>query len=1852
MIKATSIALCMLLLATSVLGQAAVPTCGVSNVLGIASGVINLGAPSAPLAQDSYSLALTGFNLDLFAEVFSAFAIAGFQAASNQQYYSLVVDNIIFSNGNTQMNFTMLYTFNNIKTSWSKIKLSWLAVSTSFLTTNTATKMGQYIWAGSVGLSAPFSGLSGPVMTNSIFATQTAAMIASPECGYLNTSPPTFDVTCTNFVNARFITHLYVMGFQFNPSGQYALAASVLRNAGGQAVTDLDEALITADFVTGAAVSGPRMIINSFGSQLSYIKVGIVITTILDITTYPTANPTTFQYSGVYMNYTLYNVAQPIQRFDPNAVPLVNTAQQNYRFYSLLNTKYQIFGLSAFQIAALPTNMTVINYEVSFPDVNTVLLQTDNVNYLSGVRVSADNWNSLINTCTQTSVDMLNVKEKYLTSVPPIRVAVQNIYETSSKLDFTYWLSEQNALADLSQSVLFTNTLNFENFTAGMAYKIAITFADTLTGLPADTQVQYQVSVQGNVILNKVVTVPNPAPAGIPHIEVIETIGYIFTVSNPTITITLNIPRDVSVTPAPVARAMTTSMVITQYANAYDPVKDCCVQFCPKDNGVNVFTNPPTCVPCTAGLIYNSVAGRCQCQTGYYEVVQANTNSSQCYPCFAPLCQSCNVTSPTICNSCVTGAAVNNNSLCACTPGYYQNGALCTACPYKCLTCNVGTVCNVCSDNTTRSAANNCNCLDGFYDSGSAVCSKCSVLCKTCSAASTCTSCFTENNRALVNGQCVCSTGYYQVVKSDNSLVCEPCDPTCTSCSLLPTLCSNCDANANRILGFNPLGHQICTCQPGYSENGNGNCVQNDCAADPNCASCQTVLGTSTCIRCIAATSRTLVMPQQKCLCNPGLFDLQGVCTSCGSGCALCSSATTCSQCVVSATPNNDGSCSCPNGFFFATTPIRHCKKCPQYCTSCTSATACTAVEANFVLVNGLPICPQGRFINAQGQCVPCVTGCQTCTSATSCQVCNIPLLLQDNSCVSRCGPGFYQSGFTCLRCSSGCAACSQANICTFCQSGRLAYNGECFINCPAGSVASLNTSTCVACNSPCATCTEHPSKCLTCASCCGSLFNFQCLASCPVGTYSNNGKCEYCSYNCATCLGTSTTCTSCPSGKVLFSGACYDKCPYVMIGGICSFNCARGLFKTAINQCANCSSVCSSCEGNANNCTSCVSGFAVNGTCQRNCPLNFFARDGLCQACNPECNGCVEKCDNCIDCAIGYYKCGSLCVKTCYPNQFIDEKSRTCITCNAKCKTCSSQQFCTTCANPQAVPVNGVCNDCSYPCNTCGSGPSVCTSCVSGFNLIGSTCIADCPSGAAPVNGVCQCRSGFIYSNQCVASCPNGWGNIAGQCTKCAENCAACSGSSASCTSCLNGYALNAVTGVCQVAPSCQFGQYFSQSSNACARICPQSTYYYESVCLTACLQGYQDNGVGGCVAIQVQTGCSYPYFLSNGVCISNCPATTYADSQSRVCKACSANCFSCLTNTFCYACNAGYDLKNGVCISTSVTCPSGQLRYNGNCYVECPIGTCAQGNYCQRTCPAGTWAYNNGCYRDCPTDYNTNDACVESCPAGTTLQNGVCQVGAQSCPSGQFFDPSASACKACQYPCTQCSLTASYCTACASGLTLNQNLCVSTSNSCGNGKFQDVNKQCQPCPAKCANCISATSCSTCATGYNFNGFDCVVTLNKLQKVVLTVQNVCRRDNVAFVTVCPNILPNGLTVAQRNNFFQVVPNQNDKVTLVNQFISSTSPNCVVVAVTYATFPTQSSLFLTVNSVQLASAYSSIGYTTDSSTFVSASINVGLNAAPATLTIPANADNANAGDASNVAYAIYSNAVNTGDILA
>jgi hypothetical protein len=137
------------------------------------------------------------------------------------------------------------------------------------------------------------------------------------------------------------------------------------------------------------------------------------------------------------------------------------------------------------------------------------------------------------------------------------------------------------------------------------------------------------------------------------------------------------------------------------------------------------------------------------------------------------------------------------------------------------------------------------------------------------------------------------------------------------------------------------------------------------------------------------------------------------------------------------------------------------------------------------------------------------------------------------------------------------------------------------------------------------------------------------------------------------------------------------------------------------------------------------------------------------------------------------------------------------------------------------------------------------------------------------------------------------------------------------------------------------------------------------------------------------------------------------------------------------------------------------------------------------------------------------------------------------------------------------------------------------------------------------------------------------VVALAQLHTLTLSVQAVSRRGNSAYITVCPNIIPNGLSPTQRSSFFLVVPASADKnnVAYINQWVSTTNSSCVVVGVNYNTFPTQSAVFLAVNAQVLASSYAAIGYTADASSFVSASVNIGLPASPASLVVPSNVAN-------------------------
>jgi len=120
---------------------------------------------------------------------------------------------------------------------------------------------------------------------------------------------------------------------------------------------------------------------------------------------------------------------------------------------------------------------------------------------------------------------------------------------------------------------------------------------------------------------------------------------------------------------------------------------------------------------CDADLFYNNVNRQCECKTGFYPVTQSITLQIQCYPCQAPLCQTCFANNTLTCTSCVVGAAPTNGSLaaCACRDGFYRTGSTCTACPIKCATCQTAGVCLTCSNSVTRTPSPSCNCLDGFY---------------------------------------------------------------------------------------------------------------------------------------------------------------------------------------------------------------------------------------------------------------------------------------------------------------------------------------------------------------------------------------------------------------------------------------------------------------------------------------------------------------------------------------------------------------------------------------------------------------------------------------------------------------------------------------------------------------------------------------------------------------------------------------------------------------------------------------------------------------------------------------------------------------------------------------------------------------------------------------------------------------------------------------------------------------------------------------------------------------------------------------------------------------------------------
>lgn len=194
-------------------------------------------------------------------------------------------------------------------------------------------------------------------------------------------------------------------------------------------------------------------------------------------------------------------------------------------------------------------------------------------------------------------------------------------------------------------------------------------------------------------------------------------------------------------------------------------------------------------------------------------------------------------------------------------------------------------------------------------------------------------------------------------------------------------------------------------------------------------------------------------------------------------------------------------------------------------------------------------------------------------------------------------------------------------------------------------------------------------------------------------------------------------------------------------------------------------------------------------------------------------------------------------CTATCPSGYYTNTTTFSCPVCFYTCGTCNNATDCSSCSPNSNRYLNGtqylpnpgffdnstqVAPACVSPCAQCAS-LSACTTCVTGFYLSGSTCVA---------------------------------------CSTVTANCSTCDAAGTACTLCQLGFILNATTGVCDVVPC----------NDIHCLACPNSMAF-----CTACTSGYQPvNGVCkfvcGDFVIAGSEACDDGNSVDKDGCSSNC--------------------------------------------------------------------------------------------------------------------------------------------------------------------------------------------------------------------------------------------------------------------------------------------------------------------------------------------------------------------------------------------
>lgn len=939
---------------------------------------------------------------------------------------------------------------------------------------------------------------------------------------------------------------------------------------------------------------------------------------------------TTYPSGSLNMIYSSSYVFTPVTVFNA-AVPIINLQPSNYNpnYYRLTDTRYAIYGVTSFTLPKTAACSTIL-VNATLNNIDSYTMTTPNgnpSNFFFVADIFTVNIDQLCKPTTgQISSQILTVAKASYFTVPTQSLHQYILEEPQSAItpiaeltdgDHPFVFNFYGASNGNTDNILFITELPFNGLTPGAPLRFEFGFYDNrnpISGVATagmNTGVAYNIKLEVNgYLLYQTTYTPTGAPKSTAPIPTDRGLNANFNTANAVITISF--PRH-----ATLDQSVFFFIRLFQYVAAYDPTTGCCPSQCPALTGLDVSQDPPVCIYCNskAGLVYNANNGTCTCTSGNY---LDSVKTFQCFACSAVYCDVCNPLNPSQCYTCVTGAVRDPVAqTCTCGAGYFVNGTKCVKCPNACQTCSGPTgACTSCVDPTRRDLASNCSCINGWFNSGSVNCSACSPTCLTCTNGSACVACNATLNRVLQGSVCNCAAGYYEFYHTNLTRTCELCNPECLTCATSPALCTSCDPKKNRVQGTDSQGRQTCLCPPGFYSTPDGSCVQSNCNADPFCSECEQ--GLKLCIKCLASKNRVIKLPESICVCMDGYYpDTNNTCQPCKTGCGICRSATNCTSCVALATPNNDGSCSCPNNTYFTISAdgVRYCAACGPNCRVCSDANTCTTCVNTFILTaDSKCVCPARTFKSANNQCLPCATGCDQCTAANVCVSCIAPLLLQGNVCQVNCNDGFTAVGNVCQGCSTGCQRCTQNLICYYCADGFYMYKGSCYSVCPAGTIGDRSSGNwiCAPCNDPCKTCINHPSYCTSCLNGKGYLQTSSvaqsCVLSCVEGTFPQNGVCQVCDFRCASCLGSATNCISCPANQVLYKGGCWAQCPAISLQKVgqnasCVDTCPDGFWKVSMTECAPCAIECTTCEGSAKNCTSCLHGsVSVNGSCTVQC--------------------------------------------------------------------------------------------------------------------------------------------------------------------------------------------------------------------------------------------------------------------------------------------------------------------------------------------------------------------------------------------------------------------------------------------------------------------------------------------------------------------------------------------------------------------------------------------------------------------------------------------------------------------------